>query len=44
MELIIAAAVWIIIGILISKLAGLVGSKIFRISDIYKLFSKLLKK
>jgi hypothetical protein len=44
MELIIATAIWIITGILISKLARLVGSKIFKISDIYKLFLKLLKK
>lgn len=44
MELIIATAIWIITGILVSRLARLVGSKILKILDIYKLFLKLLKK
>ncbi|WP_179632071.1 hypothetical protein [Clostridium peptidivorans] len=44
MGLVILTAIWIITGILISKLAGLIGSKVFRISDIYKFFLKHLKK
>ena len=43
MGIVIAAAIYIIIGILISRLAGLIGLKVFRFSDIYKFFKKILK-
>lgn len=44
MGIAVAIIYFIIIGIIIAKLARLVGSKIFRFSDIYKFFLKCLKK
>jgi hypothetical protein len=44
MGIVITIAIFIVFGILLSKLAGLIGSRIFRFSDIYKFFQKLNKK
>lgn len=44
MGVVVAIAIYIVVGILISRLAGLIGLRIFRFSDIYKFFLKLLKK
>lgn len=44
MKIAVGIIIFIIIGIIIAKLARLIGSEIFKFSDIYKFFLKLLKR
>lgn len=44
MGIIIAIAMFIVFGILISRISAFVGTKIFRFSDIFKYLIKLFKK
>jgi len=44
MEIIIAIAIFIGIGILISRLSAFIGTRVFRFSDLIKYLIKLFKK
>lgn len=44
MQIIFSIAFFIVIGVILSRLARLVGLKIFKFSEIYNFFLKLLRK